>query len=141
VAEDHYLGLWARHRGRQAEQASATAVTQADRAWQEVLRPHDRELGTQLVGLGRDARELQAAQQVRSDFLTANPGIVDRIREIDHTISQHQRQLRATQTRPAVESYTPDHAARIRHQAHLDHIHHQQIAHAVEAPHIGGPGI
>jgi hypothetical protein len=139
--QDRYLGLWARHRVSQAEQASAVADTQADRAWQETVRPHDDELGRHVVDLGRECGELEVARQARGDFLTANPGILDRIREIDHTISRQQHQLRTSQTRPPAESYTPDTAARLRQHAHLDHIHHQQITQAVEAPHIGGPGI
>ena len=139
--QDRYLGLWARHRSRQAEQASAAAVTQADCAWQHTLRPHNDELGRRLAGLGRQAGKLKAAQQARDEFLTANPGILDRLHEIDHTISQQQHQLRTSQTRQPIESYTPDTASRLRHQAHLDHIHHQQISQAVQAPHISGPAI
>jgi hypothetical protein len=105
------------------------------------VRPHDDELDRHLVGLGREYRKLEVAPKARGDYLTSNPEILDRIREIDHTISRQQHQLRTSQTRPHVESFTPDTAARLRQHAHLDHIHHQQIAQAVEAPHIGGPGI
>ena len=91
--------------------------------------------------LGPEARKLQAAQQARSEFLTAYPGIVVRIGELDRAITQQQHQLRTSQTRPPVESYTPDPAARLRHDPHLDHVHHHQIAQALQAPQIGGPGI
>ncbi len=40
-AHDPYLGLWARHRARKAEQASAIALTQAETDWQETIQPYD----------------------------------------------------------------------------------------------------
>jgi hypothetical protein len=140
-AQDRYLGLWARRRARQSEQTSAIAVTDANRAWQDTVRPHDKELGMQLDRLGNEARTLEAAQQARSDFLTAYPGVLVRITELDHAITQGQRQLRTSQIRPAVESYTPEPATRFRHDPHLNHIHHQQIANAAQAPRVGGLGI
>lgn len=140
-AQDRYLGLWAQHRARQAEQASATAVTQANRAWQDTVRPHNNELGSQLDRLGSEARTLEAAQQARSDFLTAYPGVRVRIREIDHAIAQQQHQLRTSQTRPAIEWETPAPQPSVRHDPHLEHIHHQHVAQAMHAPQIGGPGI
>jgi hypothetical protein len=124
-AQDRYLGLWARRRARQSEQTSAIAVTDANRAWQDTVRPHDKELGMQLDRLGNEARTLEAAQQARSDFLTAYPGVLVRITELDHAITQGQRQLRTS----------------FRHDPHLNHIHHQQIANAAQAPRVGGLGI
>jgi hypothetical protein len=136
-AQDRYLGLWARHRARQTEQGSAIAVTEANRAWQDTVRPHDEELCMQLDRLDSEARTLDAAQQARSDFLTAYPGVRVRIREIDHAIAQQRHQLRTPQTRPAIQWETPAPQPRVRHDAHLDHIHHQHIAQA--GPRIGGP--
>ena len=137
-AHDRYLGLLARYRARQAEQASNSAVTDANRAWQDTVRSYDQHLGRVLDRLGGEARTLEAAQQARSDFLAAYPGITVRIREIDRAISQQQHQFRTWQSRTSVESYTPAPQPSVRHDAHLDHVHHRHIA---QAPQIGGPGI
>lgn len=139
--QDRYLGLWALHRARQSERASAIGVTEANRAWQETIGPHDEELGSQLDRLGNQARTLEAAQQARSDFLIAYPGVRVRIREIDRAISHQQHELRAKQTRPSVEWQTPSpqHGV-VRTNPHLEHIHHQHIA-AHEAPQVGGPAL
>jgi hypothetical protein len=139
--QDRYLGLWARRRARQTEEASAIGVTEANRAWQETVRPHDKELGKQLDQRGNEARKLEAAQQTRSDFLTAYPGVRVRIREIDDAIAQQQHQLRTAQTDPALQWETPAPQPSVRHDPHLEHIHHQHIAHALQAPHIGGPAM
>jgi conjugative relaxase-like TrwC/TraI family protein len=140
-AQDRYLGLWARHRARQTEQAGAIAVTEANRAWHETVRPHDKELGTQLDRLGNETRQLDAAQQARSDFLGAYPGVLVRISELDHAITHGQDQLRSGQSRPAVQRETPAPRPSVRHDPHLDHIHHQHITQAAQAPRIGGPAL
>ncbi len=140
-AQDRYLGLWARHRARQAEQGSAIAIIEANRAWQDTVRPHDKELGMELDRLGNEARTLEAAQQTRADFCNAYPGVRVRIREIDHAIAQEQDQLRTGRTRPAIQWETPAPQPSVRHDAHLDHIHQQHIAEALQAPQIGGPAL
>ena len=139
-AHDPYLGLWARHRARKAEQTSNINLTQAETDWHETIRPHDDQLGMQQGRLSRQAGKLEAAQQTRTDFLAAHPDIVDRISQLDHAITQQHR-LPVQQTRPPIQSPGPALQPRLRHDPHLEYIHHQQIAEAVHAPQIGGPGI
>ena len=139
-AHDPHLGLWARHRARKAEQTSAIDLTQAETVWQETIQPYDSDLGIQQAQLSRQAGKLEAAQQTRSDFLAAHPQIVGRISQLDHAITQQQR-LPVQQTRPPIQSPRADLQPRPRHDPHLEYVHYQQIAEAIHAPQIGGPGI
>jgi hypothetical protein len=137
-ARDRYLGLLARHRARQTEQASNIAVTQASAAWQDTIRPHDHQLANQLEQLGQETTKLEATQQTRHEFLTAHPEVTARITQIDRAIAQQHHQLRAAAApRPAFEWRTPAPQPGIRH----DHIHQQHIAVTHQAPQIGGPAL
>ncbi len=138
-AHDPDLGLWARHRARRAEQASAVNRTQAETDWRETIRPHDDHLDRQKDRLGSDARTLEAAQQARTDYLATHPEIVDRISQLDQAITQ--QRLQVQQARRPVQSPRPALQTAVRHDPHLEYLHHQQIAEAVHAPQIGGPGI
>ncbi len=139
-SHDPYLGLWARHRGRRAEQTSAINLTQAETVWQEAIRPHDEQLRIQKDRLVSDARTLEAAHQTRTEFLAAHPDIVGRITQLDHVITEQQR-LAVQAARPPIESTRADLQPRLGHDPNLECVHHQQIAEAIHAPRIGGPGI
>ncbi len=139
-AHDPHLGLWVRHRARKAEQTSNINVTQAETVWLETIRPHDDRLDMQKDRLVSEARTLEAGQQTRTEFLAAHPDIVDRISQLDHSITQQQR-LQARQARLPVDTPTPALQPRLRHDPHLEYLPHQQTAQAVHAPQIGGPGI
>ena len=140
-AQDRYLGLLARHRARQAEQASALAVTRAGTVWRDTVQPHDHQLATQLDRLGQQASRLEAAQRARIEFLTDHPEVTARIAAIDRAITQQQHQMRTAASRPVFEWQTPPPQPALRHDAHLEHIHHQHIAAAHQAPQIGGPAL
>ena len=91
--------------------------------------------------LGRQAGKLEAAQQTRSDFLAAHPQIVGRISQLDHAITQQQRlPVQPNPTTRRVADARPPSPAR-GHDPHLEYVHYQQIAEAIHAPQIGGPGI
>ena len=135
-AQERYLGLLARHRARQGEQASALAVTRAGTVWRDTVQPHGHQLGNQLDRLGQEASRLEAAQQARTEFLTDHPEVTARITAIDRAITQQQHQTR-TAPRPVFEWQTPPPQPAVRNDAYLEHIHHQHIAAAHQAPQIG----
>ena len=93
------------------------------------------------TGSASEARKLEAAQQTRTDFLAAHPEIVDRISQLDHAITQQPPTPGPANPTTHPVAHGPPSSPASRHDPHLEYIHHQQIAEAVHAPQIGGPGI
>jgi hypothetical protein len=140
-SRDRSVGMWARHRARQGEQVSAVAVTQAETAWQDTIRPHEHELAARLSRLSEEAETLDAAHQARTAFLAENPAVTARITDIETAIIEQHRKMRAEAARPTVESRKPAPRPDVRHDPHQAHIAHQQAAATLNAPQIGGPSL
>lgn len=61
-------------------------VEESERALRRASDPHARPLGERQSRLAHDARQLEARQQARADFIAANPDVMDRIVELSRAV-------------------------------------------------------
>jgi hypothetical protein len=101
AANDAHLGLLARRRARQTEQASAEVLARADTAWQDTIRPHVDQLGVERDRLVRLTGQLESAQHARRAFFDANPETISHIGELNRASP-----IVGHQTCPAIDAKT-----------------------------------
>ena len=144
VAADPHLGLFARRRARYAQQAAAAALTRADSAWQQTIGHRANDLAAEHSRLQHEIVQAQAAQSARTAYLSGHPDLVDRIRQIDDTLTR----LATTHKPPTTSTVRP--AAAVRRAAMQprgtpapQHAHlHAQLANPRPGPaEIRGPSL
>jgi hypothetical protein len=85
-AEAPRQGILDRRRARQEVEATLGTIEEAERALRKASEPHARGLREQCARVAGEARQLEARQQARTEFIHANPEVMDRIGELARAV-------------------------------------------------------
>jgi hypothetical protein len=102
-------GVLGRRTARQEVKACMATVDARERAWNHDLQPHARDLSEQQAALADTARQLEARQQARVDFIDTNPEVIDRIVELARALEIERAADRRSRTAApsAPRTHTP----------------------------------
>jgi hypothetical protein len=100
-------GIFGRRRARQDVEASLASVEESKRAMRRASEPHARGLLEQQASLADELSQLEARQQARAEFIDANPGVTDRIVEIDRAVQIEQASERRSRAAPGAAPLHP----------------------------------
>ncbi len=91
------LGPWGRHKARRQLREAADRFDQAKQAWERDGQPYADELEATRGQLGRQAAELEQAQQARQAFLAQHPDVPRHLADLSRAI-EHEQEVQRGQT-------------------------------------------